>query len=200
MPDRKATVRRETKETNILVEVDLDGTGKSRVSTGVGFLDHMIDQLARHGIFDIAVEAKGDLHIDTHHTVEDLGICLGRAFNDALGERLGIVRMAQATVPLDEALAMVVIDISGRPYAVLDIPFQSERLGELPTEMIKHFLQTFAFAAGITMHIRLLAGENDHHKSEAVFKALAKALMAATRLEPRLAGEAPSTKGILERG
>jgi imidazoleglycerol-phosphate dehydratase len=199
MLDRTATVHRETRETKIRVSLNLDGSGRSQLDTGIGFLDHMLDHIARHGLFDLDIAAQGDLHVDSHHTVEDIGICLGRAFDQALGERRGIVRMGSATVPMDEALALAVVDISGRPYAALDIRFTGEKLGDLPTEMISHFLQSFAFSSGMTLHLRLLAGENDHHRAEAIFKALARALLAATRIEPRLAGEAPSTKGMVER-
>lgn len=200
MSERTATVFRETRETRIRVELDLDGSGQAQVNTGIGFLDHMLDHIARHGLFDLRVEAEGDLHVDTHHTTEDVAICLGRAFDEALQERRGIVRMGQAIVPMDEALALVAVDLSGRPHAALDISFSGERLGNLPTEMIPHFLHSFALEARLTLHIRLLAGQNDHHRAEAIFKALARALMAATRIESRLVGEIPSTKGVLERG
>lgn len=200
MSERVARVLRETRETRVCVELDLDGRGHAQLNTGIGFLDHMLDHIARHGLFDLTVEAQGDLHVDPHHTVEDVALCLGRAFDQALGERRAIVRMGQATVPMDEALALAVVDISGRPFAALDLSFAGERLGELPTEMVPHFLRTFAFEARLTLHVRLLAGESDHHRAEAIFKALAKALMAATRIEPRLAGEVPSTKGVIERG
>lgn len=189
---------RETKETSIRIRIDLDGSGRTDVSTGVGFLDHMLDALGRHGRFDLDVRATGDLHIDTHHTIEDVAITLGRAFADAVGDAAGIVRMGEATVPLDESLVHVVVDISGRPFAAVDLPFAGERIGEMPTEMVRHFLRSFAMESRITLHVRLLAGENDHHRAEASFKALARALDAATRIDPRLAGAVPSTKGVLD--
>jgi len=160
--------------------------------------DHLLEQIARHGLFDLTVHARGDLQRDAHHTVEDVGICLGRAFNTALGERRGIVRMAHAIVPLDEALTLVAIDVGGRGFATVELLFRAERVGDLPTEMVGHFLQSLAFEARISMHVRSLAGENDHHRAESAFKALARALAAATRLDPRLGEAIPSTKGLLE--
>ena len=195
---RVAEVRRETKETRVRVAIALDGTGRTSVSTGVGFFDHMLDALGRHGRFDLDVEAEGDLHIDAHHTIEDVGLTLGRAFAQAVGDAAGIVRMGEATVPLDEALVQAVVDISGRPFAAVDLPFAGERIGEMPAEMVPHFLRSFATEARITLHVRLLAGENDHHRAEACFKALARALDAATTRDPRIAGVVPSTKGVLE--
>jgi len=194
---RVATRARKTGETEVRVRVDLDGTGTARISSGIRFFDHMLDQLARHGLFDIDVEATGDIDVDAHHTVEDVGICLGSAFNEALGERLGIVRMADRTVPLDEALVQVVVDVSGRPYGAIDLHFHGERVGSLPAEMIEHFLISFATEARITLHVRELAGRNDHHRAEATFKALARALADAVALDPRRAGIIPSTKGTL---
>jgi imidazoleglycerol-phosphate dehydratase len=181
----------------VRVAIVLDGTGRTSVRTGVGFFDHMLDALGRHGRFDLDVEAEGDLHIDAHHTIEDVGLTLGRAFAQAVGDASGIVRMGEATVPLDEALVQAVVDISGRPFAAVDLPFAGERIGEMPTEMVPHFLRSFATEARITLHVRLLAGENDHHRAEACFKALARALDAATTRDPRIAGVVPSTKGAL---
>jgi imidazoleglycerol-phosphate dehydratase len=194
---RIGAYKRETKETSVEVTWDLDGAGVSDVSTGIGFLDHMVDQLARHGIFDITLKAKGDLQIDTHHTVEDVGIGLGRAFVDALGDAKGIVRMADALVPLDEALAQVAVDLSGRGYAVIDVAWSGDRIGELPTDLFWHFLQTLAHEGKFNLHARMLSGVNDHHKAESMMKALARALSAATRIDTRRAGQTPSTKGAL---
>ena len=195
---RRADIQRETRETSIHVRLDLDGSGEGSVETGIGMFDHLLEQIARHGLFDLSVQARGDVHRDAHHTVEDAGICLGQAFNAALGERRGIVRMAHAIVPLDEALTMVAADLGGRGFAAIDLPFRGERIGDLPTEMIGHFLHSLAVEARMSVHVRLLAGENDHHRAESAFKALARALSAATRLDPRLGEAIPSTKGLLE--
>jgi imidazoleglycerol-phosphate dehydratase len=195
--ERRARITRTTRETDITAEVVIDGTGRCEVQTGVPFLDHMLDQLARHGLFDITVQAKGDLHIDAHHTVEDVGLTLGRAFAEALGEKRGIRRMGHALVPMDEALAMVAVDLSGRGYAVIDVLFSGERIGNMDTDLLRHFWESLAFEMRATLHIRLLAGTNDHHKAEACFKALARALDQATELDPRRAGQVPSTKGTL---
>lgn len=195
---RRGEVKRETRETSIHVTLNLDGSGDASISTGIGMFDHLLEQIARHGLFDLAIEAQGDLDRDAHHLVEDTGICLGRALSEVLGERTGIVRMAHAIVPLDEALALAAIDVGGRGFAVIDLPFRGERIGALPGEMIPHFLQSFAFEARASLHLRLLAGENDHHRAECAFKAMARALSAATRLDPRIEGVAPSTKGLLE--
>lgn len=195
---RAARVRRETRETTIEASVNLDGRGDADVCTGIGMLDHLIEQLARHALFDITLQALvSDLDRDAHHLVEDAAITLGQALSRALGDRAGITRMADATVPMDEALAFVAIDVSGRPFVSVDIGFQGERIGALPTEMIEHFLWSLAQHAGITLHVRLLAGRNDHHRAEAIFKALARTLSTATRLDPRREGSIPSTKGIL---
>lgn len=195
---RTGHVRRETNETVIEAAVNLDGSGACDARTGIGMLDHLIEQVARHAGIDITLIAhRSDLERDAHHLVEDAGIALGQALARALGERAGIVRMADATVPMDEALALVALDLSGRPYAALDLAFAGERIGGLPTEMIEHFLWSFAQHAGLTLHVRLLAGRNDHHRAEAVFKALARALGAATRVDARLGGAVPSTKGVL---
>ena len=188
---------RETRETQVSVRLNLDGSGRFQVSTGIGMLDHLLEQLARHGAFDITIEASGDIERDPHHLVEDVGLILGRAFAEALGERRGIVRMGHAIVPLDEALALVAIDLGGRGYAAVEAEFGRELVGGLPMENIDHLLAAFASEGRLNLHVRLLAGANDHHKTEAIFKALAKALMAATRLDPRLGADVPSTKGTL---
>jgi imidazoleglycerol-phosphate dehydratase len=197
MGERVGRCTRETRETRVQVEWVLDGSGRAEVSTGVGYLDHMLDSLARHGLFDLLVRAEGDLHVDEHHTVEDVAIALGRALGQALGEGRGLRRMGDATVPLDEALALVAVDLSGRGLATLDIPLRGPRLGQLPAELVPHFFQSLAMEARITLHVHVLRGENDHHKVEAAFKALAKALDWATSLDPRVADAVPSTKGSL---
>jgi imidazoleglycerol-phosphate dehydratase len=194
---RQATVTRETRESRVSVQVDLDGTGQADVSTGIGFLDHMLTSLARHARFDLTVRAEGDLYVDQHHTAEDVGITLGQAFNQALGDRAGIRRFGHAIVPLDEALALVAVDLGGRGWPVIDLPFNGPTIGGLATEMIPHLLQSFAQDGRLNLHVRLMAGENDHHRAEATFKALARALDDATRPDPRLAGAIPSTKGVL---
>ena len=198
MADRIASVDRQTKETSVSVSLNLDGEGKVDVSTGIGMLDHLLSQIGKHGLIDLRVEAKGDLAVDEHHTVEDIGLALGQALDQALGDRGGIVRMADATVPLDEALATVAVDLSGRGYAVIDVPWTGERAGELPTGLISHMLWSFAAEAKLTLNARVLSGVNDHHKAEALFKALGRALGAASRPEPRLQGRAASTKGTLK--
>ncbi len=194
---RSGRESRDTKETRVTVHVLLDGTGDAHAGTGVGMLDHLIDQLARHSLIDIDVEATGDLEVDPHHTAEDVAICLGRAINQALGERRGIVRMADRTVPMDETLVQVAIDISGRPFAAIDLRFHGERIGALPTELVEHFLISFAFEARLALHVRQLAGKNDHHIAEAAFKALARALGDAVAIDPRREGAIASTKGTL---
>jgi imidazoleglycerol-phosphate dehydratase len=194
---RTAEIRRETKETTIELQLDVDGTGRADIATGIGFLDHMLDSLARHSRFDLKVRATGDLHIDAHHTAEDVAIVLGQALDQALGDKRGLRRFADATCPLDEALSQVVLDLSGRGFAAVDLPFRGERIGTLPTEMIPHFLKSFAVEGRLTLHVRLLAGENDHHRAEATFKALARCLELATRIDPRIATQVPSTKGSL---
>jgi imidazoleglycerol-phosphate dehydratase len=194
---RQGSVERETKETRVSVRVDLDGIGRAQVETGIGMLDHLLDQVAQHGLIDITIKAKGDLYRDAHHTAEDVAICLGRALNDAFGDRQGIVRMADALVPLDEALALVALDLNGRGYSSLDLSWSGERIGELPTDMVGHVLATLAAEGRFTLHARILSGGNDHHKAEALFKALGRALGAASRLDPRRAGQTPSTKGKL---
>ncbi len=196
MPERKATLSRETKETKVKVEIALDGSGVASVSTGIGMLDHLLDQLARHGLFDLTVEASGDFAtIDAHHSVEDIGIVLGQAFNNALGDRAGIVRMAHAIVPLDEALALVAVDLSGRGYAVIDGEFKPA--GQLTGTLIEHFIETFARESRNNIHIQILSGADGHHVAECVFKALARSLDAACRIDERRGGSVPSTKGTL---
>jgi len=194
--ERQAQVVRETKETKVEVRLVLDGQGRYQVETGVGFLDHMLAQVAVHGLFDLEVHARGDLHVDEHHTVEDVGITLGQALDQALGDRQGIIRMGHAYAPLDEALARVVVDLSGRPYAVVQVEFTGPRLGDLDSDLIIHFLETLAVHGRLSLHARLLYGRNDHHKAEALFKALGRALDMATRRDPRREA-VPSTKGLL---
>jgi imidazoleglycerol-phosphate dehydratase len=192
---RTATVVRETKETRVEVEMDLDGSGQSSAKTGIGMLDHLVEQIGKHGLFDLRVTATGDLHVDEHHTVEDVGIAIGQALDRALGDRRGIVRMADALVPLDEALASVAIDISGRPFCAVDVTWTLDRIGELPASLVEHLLGSIAAEAKLTLHARVLKGENDHHRAEAMCKALGRVLCAATRIQPRLGGASPSTKG-----
>jgi imidazoleglycerol-phosphate dehydratase len=194
---RKATVERQTKETQIEAEVNLDGTGIYDISTGIGFLDHMLEQLSRHGLFDIRLKAKGDLHIDFHHTTEDVGITLGQAFAKALGERKGIRRWGEAATPMDEALTRIVLDLSNRPYLIWRVAFAQPKVGEMDTELFKEWFQAFAQAAGLTLHVENLYGENNHHIVESCFKALARALRAAIAIDPRKADAVPSTKGTL---
>ena len=197
MTARTAEVTRKTAETNIRVAVNLDGCGQAKLSTGIGFLDHMIDQIARHGLIDLDVQCEGDLHIDGHHTVEDIGITLGQAFAKAVGDKKGIRRYGHAYVPLDEALSRVVIDFSGRPGMHMDVKFTSGMIGELDTQLVYEFFQGFVNHAGVTLHIDNLKGFNAHHQCETIFKAFARALRAALELDPRAAGMVPSTKGSL---
>ena len=197
MSERIATVERETAETKIHVELRVDGAGTAEASTGIGFFDHMLEAFAKHGRFDLRVRCEGDLHVDAHHTMEDTALALGGAFDQALGDRAGLVRMGDATVPLDEALVQVVVDLSGRPYAVTRFDWVGERIGDAPTEMVAHVLQSFATGARLTLHARQLAGANDHHIAEAAMKALGRALDQATQIDPRLEGAVPSTKGTL---
>jgi imidazoleglycerol-phosphate dehydratase len=195
--DRTAEITRNTAETQITVRVNLDGTGKASLSTGIGFFDHMLDQIARHGLIDIDIQAKGDLHIDGHHTVEDVGIALGQAVYQAVGDKKGIRRYGHAYVPLDEALSRVVIDFSGRPGLVMNVPFKSGMIGTFDSQLAHEFFQGFANHAFVTLHIDNLRGENAHHQCETVFKAFARALRFALELDPRSAGTIPSTKGSL---
>jgi len=193
---RQAEITRNTAETRITVRVDLDGTGQAKLATGIGFFDHMLDQIARHGLIDLDIDAKGDLHIDGHHTVEDVGITLGQAVYKAVGDKKGIRRYGHAYVPLDEALSRVVIDFSGRPGLVMNVPFKSGMIGTFDTQLAHEFFQGFANHAFVTLHIDNL-GENAHHQCETVFKAFARALRSALELDPRAAGTIPSTKGSL---
>ncbi|MGD9805956.1 MAG: imidazoleglycerol-phosphate dehydratase HisB [Hyphomicrobiaceae bacterium] len=195
--NRTATIERTTKETAIKATVNLDGTGAYHISTGVGFLDHMLEQLARHGLIDIDLEAKGDLHIDFHHTVEDCGIALGQAVAKALGDKAGITRYASVDLPMDEAMTRVAIDVSGRPYLVWRVEFSRPKLGEMDTELFREWFQAFAQNAGITLHIENVYGENNHHIAETCYKGLARALRVAVAPDPRQAGRVPSTKGSL---
>jgi imidazoleglycerol-phosphate dehydratase len=194
---RQATINRATKETEISATVDLDGTGTYDIKTGIGFLDHMLEQLARHGLIDIKLKAKGDLHIDFHHTAEDSGIVLGQAFAKALGDKAGIVRYADVHLPMDETLTRVAVDVSGRPYLIWKVEFTRDKLGEMDTELFREWFQAFAQNAGITLHVENLYGENNHHIAETCFKGLARALKAAISIDPRQAGRVPSTKGSL---
>jgi imidazoleglycerol-phosphate dehydratase len=194
---RTATVQRDTKETRIRVAVGLDGTGVSKLSTGIGFFDHMLDQIARHGLVDLEVEAQGDLHIDGHHTVEDVGITFGLAVAQAVGDKKGLRRYGHAYVPLDEALSRVVIDFSGRPGLVMHVPFKSGTIGGFDTQLAHEFFQGFANHALVTLHIDNLRGENAHHQCETVFKAFARALRSAVERDPRMGETVPSTKGTL---
>ena len=194
---RRATASRKTKETAISATVDLDGTGAYEVSTGVGFLDHMLEQLARHSLIDITLKAKGDLHVDQHHTTEDAGIVLGQAMAKALGEKSGITRYGFAYLPMDETLTRVAIDVSGRPFLVWKVPFTRSKIGEMDTELFREWFQAFAQHAGLTLHVETLYGENSHHIAETCYKALARALRQAISLDARQEGRVPSTKGQL---
>ena len=197
MKARKATVDRQTKETKIAATVNLDGTGLYDIETGIGFLDHMLEQLARHALIDITLRAKGDLHIDFHHTTEDSGIVLGQAVAKALGDKAGIVRYASIDLAMDEALTRCALDVSGRPYLVWKVAFSRPKVGDMDTELFKEWFQAFAQHAGITLHIENLHGDNNHHIVETCFKALARALRAAIAIDPRQTGVVPSTKGTL---
>ncbi len=194
---RTSRIERKTKETEILVEVNLDGSGQYEIETGVGFFDHMLTQIAVHGLFDLVVRAKGDLHIDPHHTVEDCGLALGAAFKDALNDKVGITRTASATVPLDEALGQVVVDFSGRPYAVIKTAWSSPMVGGLHTTLLEHFFESFASASGANLHVIVQYGRDNHHMAESLFKALARAMAAAVQIDPRRSGSVPSSKGVL---
>ena len=196
MANRLSIIKRETKETNISLELNVDGRGKWEINTGNRMFDHLLSQLAQHGVFDLKISANSD---DQHHLVEDVAICLGRALGEALGEKRGIVRMANATVPMDDALATVAVDISGRAYSVLDLPFTDNDMAGFPTDLIRHFLESFTTEAKINLHVKVVYGVNDHHKAEALFKALGRALDMATRIDERISGELPSTKELLEQ-
>jgi len=194
---RTAEISRQTNETQIEIKLDLDGTGKHEISTGVGFLDHMLTHLAVHGLFDLTVKATGDLHIDVHHTVEDVALVLGQAFDKALGDRKGIVRMGDCFAPMDETLAHVAIDLSGRSYAVIQAEWHMPYVGNIPTTLFPHFFESFAVTSRCNLHARILYGRDDHHQAEALFKALARALDVATQIDPRRLGVIPSIKGTL---
>ncbi|MCK4722121.1 MAG: imidazoleglycerol-phosphate dehydratase HisB [Dehalococcoidia bacterium] len=195
MGKRSATITRETTETKISIELLLDGTGKFDIKTGSKMFDHLLTQLARHGLFDIKIQASG---WDQHHVVEDVAISLGKALGEALGDKKGITRMGHALVPMDEALAIVAVDIGGRGYAAVDAPFKRKKIGDLESDMMRHFLESFAIEAKINLHAKIPSGINEHHKAEAIFKALGRALDSATKLDERIAGEVPSTKGVIE--
>jgi imidazoleglycerol-phosphate dehydratase len=190
---RAAALRRTTRETSVTVRLTLDGSGSASIATGIGAWDHLLESFAHHGLFDLTIEANGDLHVDEHHTVEDVALVLGAAFAAALGSRTGIQRFGDASVPMDESLATAVVDVGGRPYAVIDLPFRGERIGGLPTQMVEHALEALSRAGGITLHVRG-SGRNDHHLAEAALKALARAMRAACSVDPRRSGVA-STKG-----
>ena len=194
---RTSEISRQTNETQILIKLDLDGMGEHEISTGIGFLDHMLTHLAVHGLFDLAVQAKGDLHIDVHHTVEDVALALGQAYDRALGDRKGIVRMGDCFASMDETLAHVAIDLSGRPYAVIQAAWHTPYVGNIPTTLFPHFFESFTVTAHCNIHARVLYGRDDHHQAEALFKAWARALDFATQIDPRRAGNTPSTKGTL---
>jgi imidazoleglycerol-phosphate dehydratase len=194
---RRATVTRKTKETDLEVTVDLDGTGSARIATGIGFFDHMLDQLARHSLIDLDITAKGDLHIDFHHTVEDTGLALGQAVRRALGDLAGITRYADVHLPMDETLTRVAIDVSGRPFLVFKTAFQRAKIGEFDSELVREFFQAFAMSAAMTIHVETLYGVNDHHIAESCFKGLARALAQAISIDPRRGDRVPSTKGTL---
>ena len=194
---RSASVTRKTKETDIAVTVALDGTGTYDVSTGIGFFDHMLEQLSRHSLIDVTVRATGDLHIDQHHTVEDVGIALGLALKQAMGDRKGISRYADVHLPMDETLTRAAVDVSGRPFLVFQIPFSRDKIGDFDTELFEEFFRAFAFNAGLTLHVTTLYGVNNHHMIESAFKAVARALKGALAVDPRQAGSVPSTKGSL---
>ena len=194
---RTAEISRRTDETQIEIKLDLDGRGQHAVSTGIGFLDHMLTHLAVHGLFDLSVQATGDLHIDSHHTVEDVALALGQAFDQALGDRKGIIRMGDCFAPMDETLAHVAVDLSGRPYSVFQAEWHTPYVGNIPTTLFPHFFESFAVTSRSNLHARILYGRYDHHQAEALFKAWARALDTATQLDPRRAGVVPSTKGTL---
>jgi imidazoleglycerol-phosphate dehydratase len=196
MDNRTSVIKRDTKETKINLELNIDGSGNWEVDTGIKMFDHLLSQLAQHGIFDLTISATGN---DQHHVAEDVAICLGKAFAEALGEKRGIVRMADAAVPMDDALATVALDISGRGYTVLELPFSDNDMRGFATDLIRHFLESFALEARMNLHVRIAYGTNDHHKAEALFKALGRALDKATRVDERICGELPSTKDLLEQ-
>ena len=195
MSNRMSVIKRETRETNISLEFKLDGSGQWEITTGIRIFDHMLAQLAQHGRFDLRISAAGD---DPHHLVEDVAICLGKAFSEAIGDKRGIIRMANAAVPMDDALASVAVDISGRAYSVLDLPFTDNDMAGFPADLVRHFLESLATEARLNLHATIIYGTNDHHKAEALFKALGRALDQATRIDKRISDALPSTKGLLE--
>ena len=197
MTERTATISRRTGETDITLTLTVDGTGAAELATGIGFLDHMLTLFAKHGLFDISAKAVGDLHVDEHHIAEDVCICLGQALDRALGDRRGIVRTAHSFVPMDEALGFVAVDLGGRPYCVVEAAFVTPRVGQLGTDLIAHLFESIAVHGRLNLHARILYGHNDHHKVEALFKAFGRALDSATRIDERLGGAVPSTKGTL---
>ncbi len=197
MSNRKATLKRDTRETQVEVTLDLDGVGMASVDTPNGMLNHLLEQLSRHGLMDITVSARGDTSPGWHHLVEDVGIVLGQALHEAVGEGRGILRMGHVMAPLDETLALVALDLGGRPYAVVNVAFDDPLIGDLPSDLVRHFLEVLALEGRFNLHCRILAGGNDHHKAEALFKALARALRQALAVDPRAAGEVPSTKGAI---
>jgi imidazoleglycerol-phosphate dehydratase len=194
---RRASVTRTTNETSLEVEIDLDGTGVAEISTGAGFFDHMLDQVARHGLIDLKVKAAGDRHVDDHHTVEDTGLALGQALREALGDKRGIARYADCLLPMDEALTRVALDVSGRPFLIFRTSFASPKIGTFDTELVREFFQAFAMQAHVTLHVETLYGENSHHVAESCFKGLARALRAAVAIDERIRDRMPSTKGTL---
>ncbi len=194
---RKSSIQRKTNETNITLSLNLDGTGIANISTGIGFFDHMLTQIAVHGLIDIDLQAKGDLYIDSHHTIEDCGIVLGEGISQALGQKLGIRRMAEASVPMDDALAKVILDLSGRPYSVIQAKWVSPSVGNIPTSLLEHFFETLAVSSRMNLHINVLYGKDNHHIAEAIFKAFGRALDAAIEIDPRRAESIPSSKGNL---
>ena len=194
---RSATLHRQTNETDIQLSLDLDGTGQHDITTGIGFLDHMLAHIAVHGLFDLTVKAAGDLHVDAHHTIEDTALLLGQALTEAVGDKRGLVRMGAAYVPMDEALAFVAVDLSGRPYAVVQAEWHGAAIGQFPTSLVPHFFESLAATARANVHARVEYGRDDHHQAEALFKALGRALDTATTIDPRRAGRLPSTKGTL---
>ncbi|MCC7358374.1 MAG: imidazoleglycerol-phosphate dehydratase HisB [Anaerolineales bacterium] len=194
---RTATIHRQTRETDITLSLNLDGVGQHAISTGVGFLDHLLTHVAVHGLFDLTINAVGDLHIDAHHTIEDTALVLGQAFAEALGDKAGLVRIGSAYVPMDEALAFVAVDLSGRPYSVIQAGWHGPAIGQVPTTLVPHVLESLAVTAKANLHARVLYGRDDHHQAEALFKALGRALDAATQLDPRRGGAVPSTKGVI---
>jgi imidazoleglycerol-phosphate dehydratase len=194
MEKRTSVIKRKTKETDIVLNLKLDGKGFYEINTGISMFDHLVAQIARHGVFDITIKASGD---DKHHLIEDIGICFGKAMTQALGDKIGIVRMADSSVPMDDSLSMVAIDISGRGYSVLELPFSGNDMEGFPTDLIRHFLESFAAEAKINLHARVIYGVNDHHKAESLFKALGRALSIATQINPKNSDSLPSTKGTL---